>query len=1154
MKRFLATVAFAVATVQAEPVLLKDVNTGIRIPSAAPVQMGPHWYFNSCNDGIGCELWRTDGTGPGTSLVADIRPGSRGSNPTGLTVIGNTLFFAADDGTHGVELWRSDGTAPGTTLVRDITPGPEGSSPEWLVSAAGKVFFVATTPESGREPWTTDGSSEGTVLVKDILPGAFPSTWSPLYSNGTLVFFSANDGVSGQEPWRSDGTADGTYRLGDLAPGEESGSPWGFAVAGPLVFFSTGSGPSRGLFRTDGTVGGTIRLAMPAEPLVRGAKVFFVGWSESSGEELWVSDGSPEGTQLVMDIMPGAGSSLIIGITPFGTGVMFSANDGATGNEPWFSDGTAAGTLRLADIHQDDIIQTGPSQFTALGTTMVFHAWSTEHGPSLWATDGTPAGTRLVKDIVPGNDGAHLSILGKAGPYVYLRAEDFVHGKELWRSDGTTEGTVMVTEHTAGPYTLGGDTWFPTVHAIGSRLWYAAGPDYTAFISDGSPGAANPAVPASTQPTAGSSTCDGTSRAVGRLVYFVARAPLLGCELWRTDGTADGTFVVKDIWSGPAGSSPRRLTAAGAWLYFSASDGERPWESLWRTDGTAAGTARVESDGVRGDIVVAADAVYFLAATMPWSYVEPWRTSIGSTVAQPISSIRPGLSLQSATHLVSAGGAAYFVADDFVNGTELWRTDGTANGTRLVKDLAPGSGHSIFLDVAAAAGKVFFSGPEGALWASDGTAAGTAPLADSSGVTVPSSNWVVGAQSQVFFVQGTQLWRSDGTPAGTRAVGPFGHGRQVLVTAGPWAYYKVLGHDGRDQLWRSDGTGAGTVLVHAFADETPAWTLGLTPFGRRLYFHAEDALGNTLTYRTDGSAASTVRISSIPEVDPLATGSLSPAAAASGYFAFHLHRVAGLEPSFLASEPGLDADGDGIPDLRELDLGRDPESKDNDIFSPVPASAGLFAMQQYRDFLAREGDAGGIDHWSSMITAGIRTRAQVIDFFFASPEFQGVIAPVARLYFAYFRRIPDYDGLQFWFGYSRAGHPLEAISELFAGSPEFAMTYGGLDNAAFVTLVYQNILGRVPDAGGFAHWKGRLDSGAMTRGQLMVAFSESPEYRALTFNDVYVTMTYSAMLRRAPDPGGFAFWVGYLDAGNSGLALIDGFLGSSEYRWRFLPD
>jgi hypothetical protein len=69
----------------------------------------------------------------------------------------------------------------------------------------------------------------------------------------------------------------------------------------------------------------------------------------------------------------------------------------------------------------------------------------------------------------------------------------------------------------------------------------------------------------------------------------------------------------------------------------------------------------------------------------------------------------------------------------------------------------------------------------------------------------------------------------------------------------------------------------------------------------------------------------------------------------------------------------------------------------------------------------------------------------------------------------------------------------------------------------------------------------------------MLGFSESDEYRGFIHNEVYVTMAYVGMLRRAPEAGGFSFWVQHMDAGNPGLSLLDLFLGSQEYRSRFLP-
>lgn len=258
--------------------------------------------------------------------------------------------------------------------------------------------------------------------------------------------------------------------------------------------------------------------------------------------------------------------------------------------------------------------------------------------------------------------------------------------------------------------------------------------------------------------------------------------------------------------------------------------------------------------------------------------------------------------------------------------------------------------------------------------------------------------------------------------------------------------------------------------------------------------------------------------------------------------------LAGLRHAWQVG-PASDWDADGMPNAIDSASGRDPTVKDNDVFT----DPWLFASQQYRDFLAREGDLAGITFWREELDFRRSTRAQMALAFLQSGEFRGAIAPVARLYFAYFLRVPDYEGISHWIGSYRAGNSLQSISQAFAASAEFTARYGALDNSQFVDRVYQNVLGRPADATGLAHWKGQLDSGALTRGQVMLAFSESAEYRALIDADVLVTMSYMGMLRRAPDASGFSFWVGYVDQGNSPLALIEGFLASTEYRKRFLP-
>lgn len=153
----------------------------------------------------------------------------------------------------------------------------------------------------------------------------------------------------------------------------------------------------------------------------------------------------------------------------------------------------------------------------------------------------------------------------------------------------------------------------------------------------------------------------------------------------------------------------------------------------------------------------------------------------------------------------------------------------------------------------------------------------------------------------------------------------------------------------------------------------------------------------------------------------------------------------------------------------------------------------------YQNVLGRAGDPNGRSFWAGQLDQGM-ARGRVMIGFSDSPEFRDQISPViaewdrvgpvARLYQAYFRRLPDTGGLQYW---TATGMPLAEISQSFAESQEFQNVYGSLSNRQFVDLVYNNVMGRSSDPNGMSFWSGELDQGA-TRGRVMAGFSESPEF------------------------------------------------------------
>ncbi len=212
-------------------------------------------------------LWKSDGTATGTSLITPL-PLPSFSLDTALDTYGihaateNLYFFAINDQVHGVELWRSDGTAGGTSLVNDIRPGPEGASLRNPFVYANILYFAADDGQSGVELWRSDGTTSGTWRVKDINPGPASSDPKYMFAYGENFVFNARTDAEGSELWVSDGTSSGTHLVKDIAEGTRASNPRFFTTHNGLLYFAADlPGEYRAVFQSDGTASGTILFA-----------------------------------------------------------------------------------------------------------------------------------------------------------------------------------------------------------------------------------------------------------------------------------------------------------------------------------------------------------------------------------------------------------------------------------------------------------------------------------------------------------------------------------------------------------------------------------------------------------------------------------------------------------------------------------------------------------------------------------------------------------------------------------------------------------------------------------------------------------------------------------------------------------------------------
>lgn len=718
-------------------IMMKDIYPG-------PGSSGIHSLVNVngtvffvANNGInGEELWKSNGTSSGTVLVKDILRVVGSSKPRDLTALNGKLYFRANDGQKGFELWKSDGTAAGTVIVKDINPAAKASStPEQIMNLNGTLYFFANDGTNGKQLWKSNGAIGNATLVKVIRPGANNSI-TALAKLDNHVFFQANDGIHGSELWRSDGTGAGTYMVKDLTPGPGSATSYatshieflnesngkiyflGIAIDYLDLWVSDGTDagtypitsrndpgfhwgrfgliPYNGLtyfggmgnddngflefWKTNGTFAGTSMVyenigdgysGNPMPTVYKGKIFLFVNG------ELWLTDGTPSGMQVVKTFGPQAGSRPH-SLTDVNGELFFQI--GVIPTSLWKTNGTSAGTEAVGPGLRN------VNEMINVNGTVYFAGNDLQFNEELWKSDGTTEGTMMVVDITtdpfaPNQDSKPHNFIEYNGA-LYFSAQTPHHGFHLFTSDGTAEGTRTVVDaeyHQQGfanPEQLtkaGGKLFFTAIGAKGNEL----------YVYDG----VNP--PVLTRDIKlhwpGSSPINLT--ALNGILYFQADHRSTGYELWRSNGTTEGTYILKDIRREDLGSDEvlapidmGNMMATSEALFFTAIKPTGK-NALWKSDGTGSGTRPVvEFAGTPEPYLLAAHGNTVTYILIYESYVELWKsngTAAGTTMVSRLNGMR---NITYPAEVETRNGVHYFIGHEY-DRYYIWRTDGTSEGT-----------------------------------------------------------------------------------------------------------------------------------------------------------------------------------------------------------------------------------------------------------------------------------------------------------------------------------------------------------------------------------------------------------------------------------------------------------------------------------------
>ena len=805
-----------------------------------------------------------------------------GSVPGQFHIFNNTAFFLATGNGTGREIWKSDGTAAGTVLLKDINLGTAGSVSSNFVELNARLYFIADDGVTGSQLWSTDGSEDGTVRVTNNINYRVRE----LVVHGDHIYYLKQPQRNRLEVWKTNGTAEGTVLVkGDIPVWN---TPYNLFSAIGLVFFTVqdeGSNKTR-VWRTDGTAAGTFSITAlldgngagpdgtshPTQFVEYNGAVYFIartGFSNGLSVGIVKLDGTVGGTRHVLGIYDGNNNLIEFADVIVHHNKMYFSFFDADLNHffIWQSAGLQENTVRVYD-------HTGPSYFVpsymcSVGEHLYFTSGNVAGGTSLWRINTTTSDKEEIKAMagsmskpfIFSRDFDTNTLLSDENRIFVKALQSDRKSAELWLSNGTADGTLRLGQATG---------WGANLTIASGQLLFAGGvvPDFELWKTDGSAAGTRLVKDIYSSASGGISTA---VRKVGDAAVFVGSSKDYGSEPWLTDGTAAGTQCL-DLFPGADGSWPLAFLKTQNKLYFAAL-AEANKLKIFSSDGTSDGTGPA-SEFTTPDwfirLVERGDGGVFVSAMNAGGSYSLY--SLNHLTRELVEVRDFGRNEYSSpyrvTEMVSMDNTIYLLISG--SGADLWKSDGTYEGTAKVADFLSASGLTVAGNRIYLAATLDGQTDGKDLYSSDGTYAGTGPVKNTNGAALSMAENLFPFHDRLLFTafdqnSGKEVWITDGTTEGTSILkdinpGPASSvGTPLFTLHDNGAIYFVAHSDAHgSELWKTDGTTQGTAMAKDIVPgKDSSRPSALSQTGGKLYFSAYTPEHGYEVWSTDGTAEGT---------------------------------------------------------------------------------------------------------------------------------------------------------------------------------------------------------------------------------------------------------------------------------------------------------